>query len=225
MNDGFFDDDLQRAEPEETPEGSLVRPFRQGAEARLSQKREEMTTQAAGTVQQLERLRMRQEELEREKDELQQLTQRQRDYERSKRDIIEKLTKSQVHLEREEVQASRMLELLHVTRSRFREVLSELNGIDEESWPTESFQLELGKAMVQIENAARDYKRAIAKIDATSWHKASPTKALPTPDVGVTDASPQGFLYWLKVGVAVSLPLALVLVALFMVYLLLNNML
>lgn len=224
MSDSFFDSERKRENRESKPDGSASRPFHDGAETRLSQNREDMSTQVAGAVQQIERLRMRQEELEREKDELQQLTQRQGHYERAKREVIEKLTKSQVLLEREEVQASRMVELLSVTRSRFREVLSGLNGIDEESWPAEKFQLELGKAMVQVDSAGRDYKRALTKIDATSWHKSSPADAMPSPEPGLTSTNKQGFFHWLKIGVAVTLPLILVLILLFVAYLFLNNM-
>jgi len=205
MSTDFFDDDLSRnAGEHESPETSAMR---------LTRQKEQITNQVADTAEEIERLRMRQEELEHEKTSLEELNRKQDEYGRSKKDIIENLARNIILMEKDEVLANRMVELLSASRARFKDILAEIRDIKEESWEEPDFEEELDKALALIENARMEYSKAIAKIDAESWQKGAEGQAqLATlEEAGRGSIANKGFFFWVKVGIAVSLPLILVL--------------
>jgi chromosome segregation ATPase len=213
MSTDFFDDDLSRsADGSETAESST---------ARLARQKEQLTNQVADTAEEIERLRMRQEELEHEKTSLEELNRKQDEYERSKKDIIENLSRNIILMEKDEVLANRMVELLSASRARFKDILSEIREIKEENWGNADFEEELDRALALIESARMEYSRAIAKIDAESWQKGAGQAQLATlEEAGRGSLANKSFGFWVKVGVAVSLPLIVILLLLAAGYLL-----
>lgn len=212
MSTDFFDDDLSR-EADAEQESSVTRMARQ---------KEQLTTQVADTAEEIERLRMRQEELEHEKTSLEELNRKQDEYEHSKKDIIENLSRNIILMEKDEVMANRMVELLSASRARFKDMLASIRDIREENWGDSGFEEELDKALALIENARMEYSKAIAKIDAENWQKSGegPTSLATLEDAGRNALANKGFWFWFKVGVAVSLPLIVMLLLLFAGYLL-----
>jgi vacuolar-type H+-ATPase subunit I/STV1 len=187
---------------------------------RMGRQKVELTNQMTGAVSEMERLRMRQDELEKEKSQLQDLARRQEEYERGKRDAIEKLSRGIVLFEKEEAQANRMAEMLMETRSQFRQILAELKQIDEEKWSDENFREELGNAMARVEAARDIHKKALARIEASSWHRsarADVAEVAESASGGLLAVS--GFGRWFKIGLAFSLPLIAVVVLVFLAYL------
>ena len=242
MAGDFFDNDLLDSQESEEPASQVVEPEEDdvrgehpivagdpgspGSAARMAQQKEELSNQVVGAVSEIERLRMRQEALEEEKTALEELTRRQEAYERGKRDIVEKLDRSIVLLEKEEQQAKQMVQLLAQIRSRFKDSLIELRAIREDTWPDEAFHEELNKALVLVEEARSDYKSGLAKIEASSWHRDLTDRRPPAilDKVGAEAFREKGFGYWLKVGIAVSLPLIIALIVLFVVNLFLMGL-
>lgn len=213
MGTDFIDDDLSRKAAEAGDAESSA--------SRLSRQKEQLTNQVADTAEEIERLRMRQDELEHEKTSLEELNRKQDEYARSKKDIIENLSRNIILMEKDEVLANRMVELLSASRARFKDVLSEIRDIREESWSEAEFEEELDKALALIESARMEYSKAVAKIDAESWQKGGGQAPLATlEDAGRGALANKGFLFWFKVGVAVSLPVMLVLLLLFFGYVL-----
>jgi hypothetical protein len=214
MSTDFFDNDLSRTTPpddEALTESSVTRMTRQ---------KEQLTNQVADTAEEIERLRMRQDELEHEKTSLEELNRKQDEYERSKKNIIENLSRNLVLMEKDEILANRMVELLSASRARFKEILAEIRDIREELWGDSGFEEELDKALALIESARMEYSKAIAKVDAESWQKGDGQAQLATLDeAGRHTLVNKGFFFWLKVGVAVSLPLIAVLLLLIVGYL------
>ncbi len=212
-DDGRLFDDLSPSrEPEAERAGSEV------ARGRLDRHRSDLSHQVGGAAGEIERLRLKQAELEREKQELQQLARKQDEYERGKREMLEKLARSVVLLDKEREQAVRVAALLAETRERFSEQLTSLERIREEEWADGSFAEELESGLAEVEAAKTMYKKALARIEASSWHKSagSGTVAL-DPAAGAGAAPwPRSFGFWLKIGLAFSLPLAAVLIALFL---------
>lgn len=237
----FFDDDLVRQresakrikmgpgdEPVETlgdPAESSdvpVRPVSDFNLTRMARYRKEVDDQAAVAAQELERLRKRQEQLEGEKRELEDLRRKHDEYGRGKREMLDHLKRSLAVLERREVETQRLSELLAATRARFRSLLEDLESLQEEAWPEERVRDELGRSLALIEEARVEYNKAMAKIEAVKGE--APVAAAAQPAVlfderiGHADEE-RSFGYWMKVGLAASLPLAVVLIVLALLFL------
>jgi DNA repair exonuclease SbcCD ATPase subunit len=223
MGTDFFDDDLLKMEDSGTDkidrtEGVPTRPISDASLTRMMKQKDEVMHQVANATQEIEQLRMRQEALEKEKADLQDLTRRQEEYEKEKQEIVEKLIQSIVMLEKEETQATRMVEILSMMRTRFKDSLAELKAIDEAKWQDESFAMELNKAVVVVEEARTTYRKALAKIDAVRWQKTGAGAASADALEESAGGGTKSFRRWFVMGLAVSLPLMLLIVLLFLVY-------
>lgn len=175
---------------------------------RLAKQKDDIAHKVANAAEEIERLRMRQEELEYAKKALQELNRKQDDYDHGKKDIIANLSRSVLQMEKDEVRAGRMVELLSNTRAQFKDLLTEIREIHEERWAESEFEEELDQSLALLENARMVFNKSIAKIDAESWQRGErPASALIPRDAGVQSSlADKGFLFWLKVGVALSLP-------------------
>jgi hypothetical protein len=226
MTRDFFDDDLEGSDlsgegPRDESSDVPVSTLSDAGLARMVKQKEEIATQVADAMGEIERLRKRQEDLEKERSGLESLGRKQEEYEQGKRDMIAKLGRSIILLEKEEAQAVRMGELLAATRSRFQESLTELSNIVEENWSNEDFENELNKGLVIVNEARRNYKKGLARIEASSWHKGvAGANGAPVFDRVTRELhAERNFASWLREGIAVSLPLIAVIVALFVFYL------
>ncbi len=229
----FFDQDLVRQRdttkrikmgPGDEPVESMgdpldssdipVRPVSDLNLTRMARHRKEVDTQSAIAAQELDRLRKRQEQLEQERRELEELRKRQDEYERGKREITDQLKRSLVNLERKEVDAQRMVELLGATRSRFKELLASVESLKEEGWPEELIREELNKSLGVLEQARLEYSKCMAKIDAAKPDVALAPAGQPARlyDEHALAEDERGFSHWFKVGLAVTLPLVAVII-------------
>ncbi|MBI2438693.1 MAG: hypothetical protein HYV36_07775, partial [Lentisphaerae bacterium] len=100
----------------------------------LTRRKEEISSQVATKLEELELLRSRQETLEREKSSLENLRNNQEKYDTGKREMIAHLEQSLIALEREEVALNQRMELLAETERRFKEMLGDMRGFNEEQW-------------------------------------------------------------------------------------------
>lgn len=205
-------EDIHRSEPVTVQELSLTP---------LSKRKEEISGQVASKMDELERLRTRQESLEKEKSSLEYLKNSQEKYESGKREMVDRLEQSLVSLEREEVRLNKRTELLADTEKRFKEMLSELQTFNEKEWPAKSDGLreELSKALVVIDNIRKDYNKSFAKIEVLRESKTSSKedKQVLFNDLSGEFRKQMSFIEWLKVGIAISLPVTLALIALIVV--------
>jgi len=228
MGTDFFDNDL--LQPDETELGNkreekedrvLDQTSADARVSRMTRYKEDVTDQVAGAVKEIEQLRMKRESLKKEKSALETLTWKQEEYEHGKKDIMDKMGRSIVLAEREEVLSMRMAELLSETRSRFKETLSRLRAIDESTWSDDNFQTELYNALALVEDATTEYKKALGKIDAANWHNGTPEKNQSDVPGELTreQAIKKGFGFWFKIGLAITLPIMVVLAIFFVIWL------
>jgi hypothetical protein len=193
-----------------------IRPVSDFNLTRMAKHKQEMDEQVVTAMQELERLRARQENLEKEKRDLEEIRRKQEEYERGKREMVERFNQSLLTMEKDELQASRFSELMGATRKRFKALLSDIQGLNDEVWPEEQFRDELNKALSVIEEARVEYNKAMARIDTLGL----------TGKIGGAEHPPvifeesrfgseteTTFAHWLKVGFAVSLPLIVVMMA------------
>ena len=224
----FFDDDLVRQrdsakrikmgpgdEPVEPLAGAGPEPGGRGLGelnlTRIARHRKEVDNQASVASQELERLRKRQEQLEAEKRELEDLRRKHEEYGRGKRELLDNLKRSLVGLERREVETQRLLELLGSTRGHFRKLLEDIEGIQDETWPEDKVREELNRSLVIIEESRTEYNKAMAKIEAAKGESAAPSAGpsallFEERDHGPEEEKP--FSHWVRIGFAVTLPLA-----------------
>ncbi|MDP2990455.1 MAG: hypothetical protein Q8O57_07815, partial [Kiritimatiellota bacterium] len=132
--------------------------------------------------------------------------------------MIDHLEKSLIALEREEIGLNQRLELLAETERRFKEMLNDMRGFNEEQWATdtEGLREELSKALVIIDNTRKEYNKAYARIEA--MRESHNIGVIAKPAMQDESAGlaryPRGFGDWVKVGLAFSLPLVIVLIVL-----------
>jgi hypothetical protein len=235
----FYDDDLIRQrdranrikmgpgdEPapvrEAAVDDGLGRPISDLNLTRMARHKQDVDSQATRAMQELEALRKRQEQLELEKRELEEFKRKSEEFERGKRDVIANIKRSLTSIERDEIEAQRLQELLQGTRVRFKALLTALEDIKEQLWTDDNIREELTRALGTIEDARIEYNRSVAKIDgvkserSTGASTASPAPVLFDDHGGFeTDKT---FSHWLKMGAAFSLPLIITLIILGVVY-------
>lgn len=185
----------------------------------LGRHKQEVTDQMVDKAQELDRLRARQEELEKERRTLEDMRKKQEAFDTGRREIKNRLTESLVRMEKDQLQADRLTQLLDETRRMFRVRLDEVTELNEEQWADENLLDELNKALALLENVRSDYNKALAKIDAI--HPQAPAgvaaaaRSLTFENApGQAGEGSQGFGYWLRAGLAFTLPLMLLLAVL-----------
>ncbi|MBN2301025.1 MAG: hypothetical protein JXN60_00780 [Lentisphaerae bacterium] len=221
MATDFSDGDLARSSrsfgKSKEKEGEKVRS--DGVVGQMARQKEEMVGQMSHAASEIEELRLRQEMLERERSRLEETARKQRNYEDGRKEMREKIRQSITEIEKEEIQATRMAELLSIMTARLKDTLAELDAINEDSWTDENFNIELDKALVLVDDARKVHKKALARIEAASWHKTvSVNRSGVSTDESGLQYIRRGFGSWLYMGFAVSLPIMLFFAVLFVLW-------
>jgi hypothetical protein len=221
----FFDNDLVQRRgtgkassvgPMATETGSAVKhedfPARPIADlnlTRMARHREEVNTQMATAKVDIERMRRKQSELEREKQTMEEMLEKQDQYERGKQELTDKLSESVVSLQKLEDHAARQVEIYSAARTRFSEVLDEIQRINDADWSDEAFRDELNKAVVTIDTARKEFVKVQAAVESVGGPVTLFDASRPRPltDADDEEAAPRSFGQWIKIGLAVSLPL------------------
>jgi len=115
---------------------------------------------------QLLELKRQQEEIERQRRELEELSRKQREFEDGRREILEKLTRGLVVLERQEFEIKREAEQIQLVRETFGEHLKEVEAIRPQDWQPGALQAELTRALAIIDQAQAVHGQARARLDA-----------------------------------------------------------
>src|ERR1700690_1087227 len=116
--------------------------------------------------EQLLDLKRQQEEIERQKKELDELSRKQREFDQGRREIVEKLTRGLVLLEREEFEVKRELEQIKIVRDSFAEHLGQTENLNPADWSTEELPSELTKALARVDQAKAIYSQSRARLAA-----------------------------------------------------------
>lgn len=229
----FYDDDLMKhrsavarktrgesnPEDQEAAKEGVTRPVSDLNVSRMARQKENVEDHMAHAAQELERLRQRQENLEKERSALEELRRRQAEYERGKREILEHLNHSIISLEKEELHAENLLSLVTETRNRCRGWLGDIDSINEEDWPEDQFREELAKGLARIDDIRVEYNKALSKIEAMhSEEKKSVSHAPSYFEDRAPELPEKTFGDWIKIGFAVSLPLMITLMILWLLF-------
>src|SRR5690349_2108581 len=109
--------------------------------------REEVDSRVADTHQKLAELKRAQEELERERTALEETRRRQMEFQTGRQEMIHNLTRGLGLLEEAEFTARRDAEQMAKTITEFRDVLSKIEAVREETWTKDNFNVELTRAL------------------------------------------------------------------------------
>ena len=179
---------------------------------------ERIDSQVQKAQEQLLNLRRQQEQIERQKRELEELSRRQEELETGRSEMIEKLTRALVVLERQSNDAQKRVEQLHLLGESFASHLGALETINPKGWASADLQKELNRALGMVDHARTEYGQQRARF-AADVAEGTTTDGSPAenPYEEMFGQTPdKSFVYWLKAGVAFTLPLLLLgIVALF----------
>lgn len=164
---------------------------------------EQIDDQVALAQEKLLQLKRQAEQLEREKQKLEELGRRQDQFDTGRAEMVDKFTSSLVQIQRETDQTLKRLEILKNVQESFTTYLHELEAIDPKDWSPAELNKELSKALGTVEDARSVYVKAQAQVAADA------EVAGPSPFEGETLASGgHSFGYWLMAGFAFTLPLS-----------------
>ncbi len=168
---------------------------------------EHLDSQVQKAQEQIYALKRQQELIERQKRELEELGRRQEQLHLGKTEVMEKLTRAIVIIERQAYDAQKRVETLHAIDESFHQHLDLLDSINPKNWEGLDLNKELTKSLSAVDDARAEYNRSIPKIsqaadvdgdvvaESVGYHL----------DYGVE--GPKDFVYWLKAGFAFTLPL------------------
>ncbi|HEX4141555.1 MAG TPA: hypothetical protein VHY09_14495 [Candidatus Methylacidiphilales bacterium] len=114
--------------------------------------------------EQLLDLKRQQDEIARQKRELDELSRKQREFDDGKREVVEKLTRGLVLLEREELEVKRELEQIKSVRHSFAEHLNQVEGLIPSEWSSEDLPNELTKALARVDQAKTVHNQSRARL-------------------------------------------------------------
>ena len=173
---------------------------------------EHLDSQVQKAHEQLIQLKRQQEQIEKQKRELEELSKRQELLTQGKAEMTEKFTRALVVLERETYETQKRVEQLKTMHESFSQHLNVLESINPKNWENADINKELSKALSAVDDARADYAQSRTRINAES----NEDVLEPTAGVAGGDSYAAGymepdrdFLYWLKAGLAFTLPLIL----------------
>lgn len=169
---------------------------------------EELDAQLGARREQLLTLRRQQEELERQKGDLEELRRKQDEYVRGKREMTENLTRALVIIEREQIEAQRLSDLCGKTTEAFRDYADQLAALNDEEWTSDNVRTELSRALGVIENSRMEFNRARIKLDCLNPVADQPAVAS-TLDAAAGKIEWNELMRYVAIGAAASAPLIL----------------
>lgn len=200
----FIDRDLVASKAaEEAAAASAPPPVR-------PKSRQELEGRLGETQTRLTELRRMQEQLEKERSEMEETRRRRAECETGREEMLAHLTRGTGLLEKAEFEARRQAEQMTRSLEGFREALAAVEAIHEETWTDENLNTELTRALTAIENARMEWSAARLKWDVLNSDAA---ESGADPDSGGETLRSLGDLSFgqlCRVGLAVSLPLAIV---------------
>ena len=214
----FIDDDFQSAHKS----SPVANPFASApGDAVRAPTREEVDSKVGETQQKLADLKRMQQELERERAALEETRRRQLEFTTGRQEMVQHLTRGVGLLEEAEFAARRDAEQMSKALVELRDAQNKVQAIHEEIWTKDNLNLELTRALTIIENARMEWNGARLKFPILSA-RPEETKAAEAPakDEIATLLKEKSYFQLCKLGLALTWPLALAGLAIFVVLLL-----
>jgi hypothetical protein len=211
----FIDDDFQAAR-----KTAAANPFA-AVSGERAPTREEVETKVGEMQQKLTELKRAQQELERERSSLEETRRRQLEFTTGRQEMVQHLTRGVGLLEEAEFAARRDAEQMAKALEGMRDALVKVQTIQEETWTKDNFNVELTRGLTTVENARMEWNAARLKFPLLSGAAAAEV-GVPSSNENPIEAILQQKSYaeLCKLGLALTWPLALAALAIFVVLLL-----
>jgi hypothetical protein len=170
--------------------------------------REEIEAMVSEKQIKLAELKRAQEELERERAGLEEMRRRQAEFQTGRTEIMQHLTRGIGLLEEAELNARRDAEQMARTLSEFREAVDKVQGIHEQGWTPDNYNVELTRGLTTIENARMEWNAARLKFTLLSGAPPSGPETTASKPASPF-ALPADLFQLCKVGLALTWPLVL----------------
>jgi chromosome segregation ATPase len=218
MAKDFFDEDLVEARSARTLSGAPseaggagdlpTRPLSDLNMSRMARYREQRVAQLAESAREAENIRRRLEELERERRQREEEVREADRFEKGRQEMLDRLAQALARLDQQEMQAVRLAELLASTRQRFREMQSQIRAIQEKEWDESRLREEIAHALSMIEDARKEYGKAMARLEAASLGggEGEPAATALAGGIGPLREGQASFGSWFRTGLAFFLP-------------------
>jgi chromosome segregation ATPase len=171
----------------------------------------------------LAELRRAQEELERERADLEETRRRQGEFTKGRQEMEQHLTRGIGLLEESEFSARREVEQMAKSLVDLREALVKVQSVHEETWTRDNFNTELTRALTSIENARMEWSTARLKyplLNGDSSSAAAAESASPGNSFAENVLRERSYSELCKLGLALTWPVAAVGVVIVLVLLL-----
>lgn len=218
----FVDDDFQtRRKPAGSAPSTMV--LTAAGEPDRAPSREELDARAGDMQSKLAELKRAQQELERERAEIEEARRRQAELSRGRQEMEQHLTRGVGLLEAAEFTARRDAEQMAKALVDLRDALAKVQAIHQEAWTKDNLNAELTRALTTVENARMEWNSARLKFPLLTGEAAS---APAQPPAGVPAQSLEALLHQktyaelCRLGLALTWPIALAALAIFLVLLL-----
>lgn len=201
----FVDNDFQSAQRATATVSPPADPNR-------APSREEVEAKVGDMHNKLAELRRAQQELERERADLEETRRRQGEFTKGRQEMEQHLTRGIGLLEEAEFSARRDAEQMAKALLDLREALMKVQTVHEESWTRDNFNTELTRALTAIENARMEWNSARLKFSLLNGEVPypAPTDAA-TPDTFVQNVlRERNYAELCKMGLALTWPVAVV---------------
>jgi len=172
--------------------------------------RDEVDRKVVEAQQKLAELKRAQENLERERSSLEELRRRQSEFQTGRQEMIHNLTRGLGLLEEAEFNTRREAEQMVKTIADFRDALTKIETVRDETWTKENFSTELTRALTAIENARMEWNTARLKLPALSPEALKKTEVESAPAPAASPLTSLSFGELCKIGLAMTWPLVLV---------------
>jgi hypothetical protein len=165
---------------------------------------DELDSQVQRAQEQLLQLKRQQEAIEKQKRELEELSRKQDELEQGRAEMVEKLSRSLVVIERQTYETEKRVEQLKSSSMAFTQHLQNLERINPKTWTNGDLHKELSKALSAVDDARAEYSKSMTKINAEAE-----TEVLdPAGSSDFSDYPEDGqFFTWFKRGLAFTLPI------------------
>jgi len=172
--------------------------------------RDEVDRKVVEAQQKLAELKRAQENLERERSSLEELRRRQSEFQTGRQEMIHNLTRGLGLLEEAEFNTRREAEQMVKTITDFRDALTKIETVRDETWTKENFSTELTRALTAIENARMEWNTARLKLPALSPEALKKTEVESTPPPAAAPLTTLSFGQLCKIGLALTWPLLII---------------